>query len=122
MGVEMSPPDMYSVLAAVLMIWSMACERASERRPGGDAERSRARGSAVPRNAAAGAHLHGEIEGHELADGSQPLLRRAGGQAGEAHLRDRGVAHAPSAVLLHQALGDLGAGGGAGGARVREVA
>lgn len=36
--------------------------------------------------------LHGEVEGHELHNGSQPLERRAHADAGEASLHARGAA------------------------------
>ena len=51
--------------------------------------------------------LHREVEGHELHDWPQLLVRRAGGQPCEARLRDRRVDHALLAKLLEQALRDL---------------
>ena len=51
--------------------------------------------------------LHREVEGHELDDGPQLLVGGAGGEAGEARLRDRRVDHALLSKLLEQPLGDL---------------
>ena len=48
-----------------------------------------------------------EVEGHELDDRTQPDHGRADADAGEAHLRDRRVDHAPLREVLQQALRHL---------------
>mmetsp|Transcript_1363 Transcript_1363/g.3497 ORF Transcript_1363/g.3497 Transcript_1363/m.3497 type:complete len:405 (-) Transcript_1363:77-1291(-) len=51
--------------------------------------------------------LHGEVERHELADGSEVLVGGTDRDAREPHLRDGRVEDALLAVLLEEALGHL---------------
>ena len=81
------------------MTWSMACGGATI---AGRARRRtrRERGATpLPASLLRRAHLHGEVEGHELNDGPQLLVGGAGGEAGEARLGDRRVDHARGAKL-----------------------
>jgi hypothetical protein len=97
-------------LAAELMTWSMACRHNHttprprvKPRPDTASHLTAQRG----RQREWSANLHREVEGHELDDRPQLLVRRAGGEAGEAGLRDGRVDDARRAELLEQALGDL---------------
>ena len=51
--------------------------------------------------------LHGEVEGHEFNDRTQPVEGRADTQAGKAVLGDRRVDDALGTELVQQATGDL---------------
>ena len=95
-----------------MMTWSIAWQHAGRVRRGGHESWAEGAVCGAAREAlsavdgAAGC-LHREVEGHELDDRPQLLVRRAGGEPGEACFRDRRVDHALLAKLLEQALGDL---------------